>query len=86
VGEVGPANGYLAGMTSTRDSAELEAIQGVVDRVTSYQDGATEGTVESELRKALGETDVTLSDDDVATLASAIEDAHGAVDAGTVLG
>jgi len=73
-------------MTSTRDSAELEAIQGVVDRVTSYQDGAPEGTVERELRKALGETDISLSDDDVVKLATAIEDEHGAVDAASVLG
>jgi hypothetical protein len=73
-------------MTSTHDSAQLEAIQAVVDRVTSYQDGATEGTVEHELRNALGETDVSLSDDDVVKLASAIEDAHGAVDAATILG
>ena len=73
-------------MTSTRDSAELEAIQAVVDRVTSYQDGATEGTVERELRKALGETDISLSEDDVVTLATAIEDEHGAVDAASVLG
>jgi hypothetical protein len=86
MGEAGPGNGYLAGMTSTRDSAQLEAIQGVVDRVTSYQDGATEGTVEHELRKALGETDIDLTDDDVAKLASAIEDEHGAVDAAAVLG
>jgi len=73
-------------MTTTRDSAELEAIQGLVDRVTSYQDGAPEGTVERELRKALGETDVELSDDEIAKLASAIEDEHGAVDAASVLG
>ena len=73
-------------MTTTRDSAELEAIQGVVDRVTSYQDGAPEGTVERELRKALDETDIELSDDEIAKLASAIEDEHGAIDAAEVLG
>ena len=73
-------------MTSTRDSAELEAIQSVVDRVSSYQDGAPEGTVERELRKALGETDVELTDDDVVKLATAIEAEHGSVDAATVLG
>jgi len=73
-------------MTNTRDSAELEAIQGVVDRVSSYQDGAPEGTVESELRKALDETDLELSEDEVVKLASAIEDEHGAIDASSVLG
>ena len=73
-------------MTSTHDSAQLEAIQGVVDRVSSYQDGATEGTVESELRKAFDEAGVELADDDVVKLASAIEDEHGSVDATSVLG
>jgi hypothetical protein len=72
-------------MTNTHDSAELEAIQAVIDRVSSYQDGAPEGTVERELRKALDETDLDLPDDDVVKLASAIEDAHGAVDASSVL-
>ena len=73
-------------MTTTRDSAELEAIQGLVDRVSSYQDGAPEGTVERELRKALGETDIELSDDEIVKLATAIEDEHGAIDAASVLG
>jgi hypothetical protein len=67
-------------------SEELEAIQAVVDRVTSWQDGATEGTVEDELRKGLDAAGVQLGDDDVTTLASAIEDEHGAVSAAEVLG
>ena len=65
---------------------ELEAVQNVVDRVTSWQDGATEGTVEDELRKGLDEVGVRLGDDDVERLASAIEDEHGAIDAAQVLG
>jgi hypothetical protein len=73
-------------MTSTHDNAELEAIQNAVDRVTSYQDGAPEGTVEAELRRALEEAEVRLEDDDVVKLAAAIEDEHGAVDAASVLG
>jgi len=73
-------------MTTTRDSAELEAIQVVVDRVSSYQDGAPEGTVEHELRKGLGEAGVDLADDDIVKLASAIEDQHGSVDAASLLG
>ena len=73
-------------MTSTHDSAELEAIQGVVDRVSSYQDGATEGTVERELRKAFDEADIGVGDEDVVKLAAAIEDAHASVDAASVLG
>ena len=73
-------------MTTTRDSAELEAIQVVVDRVSSYQDGAPEGTVEHELRQGLGEAGIDLADDDIGKLASAIEDEHGSVDAATILG
>ena len=70
---------------SAHSSEKLEAIQAVVDRVTSWQDGATEGTVEEELRKGLDEAGVELGDDAVARLASAIEDEHGAIDAAEVL-
>ena len=62
-----------------------EAIQAVVDRVTSWQDGATEGTVEQELRNGFGEAGVDVSDDDVSRLADAIQDEHGTVDAAEVL-
>ncbi len=62
-----------------------EAIQAVVDRVSSWQDGAPEGTVESELRKGFSEAGVEVSDDDVRTLAEAIEDRHGAVSVEDVL-
>ena len=71
---------------STHSSEKLEAVQNVVDRVTSWQDGATAGTVEGELRKGLDEAGVTLGDQEVASLASAIEDEHGAIDAKEVLG
>lgn len=64
---------------------KLEAVQAVVDRVTSWQDGATEGTVAEELRKGFGEVGVDVSEDDVARLADAIEDRHGAVSAADVL-
>ncbi len=63
-----------------------EAIQAVVDRMTSYQDGAPEGTVEKELREALTETDVDLTDDEIATLAAAIESGEGQVSVAEVLG
>jgi hypothetical protein len=69
-----------------RSSEEMEAVQAVVDRVTSWQDGATEGTVAEELRKGFGEAGVDVSDDEVTRLADAIEDEHGAVDAADVLG
>lgn len=68
------------------DNDKIAAVQAVVDRVGSYQEGATEGTVETELRSALAETDLDLTDDQVTKLADAIESEHGIVDAATVLG
>jgi hypothetical protein len=62
-----------------------EAIQAVVDRVTSWQDGATEGTVEQELRDGFTEAGVDVSPDDTRKLADAIQDRHGAIDAAQVL-
>jgi hypothetical protein len=64
----------------------LEAIQAVVDRVTSWQDGATEGTVADELRRGADEVGVELSEDEVTRLADVIEDRHAAVSAAEVLG
>jgi len=37
---------------------KVEAVQAVVDRITSWQDGATEETVRSELLQALSEADL----------------------------
>ena len=68
-----------------RSSEEMEAVQAVVDRVTSWQDGATEGTVAEELRRGFHEAGVEVSDDEVSRLADAIQDEHGNVDAGQVL-
>lgn len=67
------------------DQERFEAIQAVVDRVTSWQDGATEGTVADELRRGAGEVGVELTEDEVRRLADAIEDEHAAVDAEAVL-
>lgn len=50
-----------------------QAAQAVVDRVTSYQESAPEGTVEKELRDGLTEAGVELPDADVRRLADAIE-------------
>ena len=48
-----------SGTFGTADRApKVEAVQAVVDRITSWQDGATEETVRSELLKALGEADL----------------------------
>ncbi len=74
------------GRNITMSNERTEVVQAVVDRMTSYQDAATEGTVEKELREALGETDVDLSDDDVSALVDAIEKGEGKVDVGDVLG
>jgi hypothetical protein len=64
---------------------KIQAVQAVVDRMTSYQDGAPEGTVEKELREALRETDVTLSNDQVASLVASIEDGEGTVSVSEIL-
>lgn len=64
---------------------QLTAIQGVLDRVTSYQDGAPQGTVEDELRAGLADAELDLPGDDVTKLAAAVENAHGAVEAAAVL-
>ena len=80
------SGGYGGGMTDQNaNSDKMEAIQAVVDRVTSWQDGATEGTVESELRDGFSEAGVDVADDDVRKLADAIQDRHGAVSAQEVL-
>jgi hypothetical protein len=72
-------------MTDDMSSEKFEAIQAVVDRVTSWQDGATESTVEQELRDGFGEAGVDVSDEEVHKLADAIQDKHGAVSAAEVL-
>ncbi|HEY6932352.1 MAG TPA: hypothetical protein VI452_03060 [Marmoricola sp.] len=65
---------------------KTQAVQAVVDRVSSYQDGATEGTVADELRRGLDEAGVELADEQVTRLADAIEDAHGEVFVREVIG
>jgi hypothetical protein len=71
---------------SAHSTEQLEAIQVVVDRVSSYQDGAPEGTVAHELGDGFAEAGLQVSDDDLSRLASAIEAEHGAVDARSILG
>ena len=72
-------------MTDEKSTEKIEAIQAVVDRVTSWQDGAPEGTVEKELRDGFGEAGVDVSDDEVRKLADAIQDEHGTISAREVL-
>lgn len=64
----------------------MEALQAVVDRVTSWQDGAPEGTVAEELRRGADEVGVEISDDEIRRLADVIEDRHAAVSVADVLG
>lgn len=65
--------------------ARLEAVQAVVDRVTSWQDGAEEGTVESELRRGLADAGVDLDDREVSALVEALEKPDHAVHVRDVL-
>lgn len=70
------------------DNDTAQAAQAVVDRVTSYQESAPEGTVEKELREGLTEAGVELADDDVRRLVDAIEhvdEGDGRVTVGEVL-
>ena len=67
------------------ESERAEALQAVVDRVSSYQDGATEGTVEQELRTGFAEAGIDATDDEVATLTRAIEADPGQVQVSELL-
>lgn len=68
------------------ENEKIEAVQAVVERVGSYQEGAPEGTVEKELRSALAEAEgVDLTDEQVTRIAEAIESEHGIVDVRSVL-
>ena len=64
---------------------KTEAMQAVVDRVTSWQEGATEGTVEAELRNGFTQAGVDVDDADIQKLADAIESRHAAVQVQDVL-
>ena len=68
------------------DPDKLTAVQAVLDRVSSWQETATEGTVESEVREGLDEVGIDLTDDDVAKLTRAIEDQGGEATAEQALG
>jgi hypothetical protein len=72
-------------MTENTSADRAEAIQAVVDRVSAYQDGAPESTVERELRSGLTEAGLDLDDAQVTSLADAIESEHGNVDVAEIL-
>ena len=54
--------------------ARTTALQGVVDRVTSWQETATDGTIHEELDRGLQEAGVTLTDEQRDTVAQQISD------------
>jgi hypothetical protein len=66
-------------------SEEIEAIQVVVDRVTSWQDGATERTVEQELREGFDEVGVEVTPEHLEALAVEINEDAGDVSVEAVL-
>ena len=78
------APGYERSM-SDYESEQIEAIQAVVDRVAAYQDGATETTVEQELRKGFDEVAVEVDPAHVTKLAEAINEQNGDVSVSGVL-
>ena len=71
---------------SDYESEQIEAIQNVVDRVSAYQDGATEVVVVEELRKGFDEVAVEVQPDDVTKIAEAIEAEDGDVSVQELLG
>lgn len=46
-----------------QDDARVQALKGVVERVTAWQETAPEGTIRDELVKALQEAGVTLTEE-----------------------
>ena len=57
-----------------QQGARTEALRGVIDRVTSWQETATEGTVHEELDRGLAEANVTLTDEQRDRVAQQISD------------
>lgn len=76
---------WWRGTPQSMTPEKLTAVQAVIDRVAAYQDGATEGTVEKELRAGFDEAGVSLDDAEVTRLVEAIEAEQGVVDASEVL-
>lgn len=66
-------------MSQNASNDRTEAIQAVVDRVSSYQEGAPGGTVAEELRSGLNEAGIDLDDHEIVALAEAIASQHSTV-------
>lgn len=59
----------------TMDAEEADAVQNVVDRVASWQDGANPGMVRAEFDRVAGEVGITVPDDLATELCHHIEHA-----------
>ena len=57
-----------------QQDARTEALRGVVERVTSWQESATDGTIHDELDRGLAEAGVTLTDEQRDRVAQQISD------------
>lgn len=57
-----------------QQDARTTALRGVVDRVTSWQETATDGTIHDELDRGLREAGVTLTDEQRDLVAQQISD------------
>lgn len=55
-------------------AAKDEAVENVVERVSSWQHGAEEGQVKDQLKEGLAESEVSLSDHEVDRLAKEIHE------------
>lgn len=67
------------------DDAKVEALQAVVDRLASWQDGAEEKTLRQELDEGLDEAGIDVSDDVRERIVEHIRQDASHVDARTFL-
>ena len=67
------------------DEAKVAALQAVVDRLASWQDGATEKTLREELDEGLGEAGIDVTDDVRERIVEHIRSDAAHVDARTFL-
>lgn len=58
----------------TQDEARTEALTRVVERVSAWQETATDGTIEQELERGLREAGVTLSEQERERLVAQISE------------
>ena len=68
------------------DEAKVAALQGVVDRLASWQDGAEEKTLRQELDEGLAEAGIDVADDVRERIIEHLRQDAAHVDARTFLG